>query len=88
MLSGGKDSVYVAYLLSKVYNLKIIGLTIDNGFEYDNTFKNSSDLAKKLSISHFIYRLSAEEMREYYKFLLTENEIKRKRLQSIVLFLW
>ncbi|NFS06863.1 hypothetical protein FDE99_03635 [Clostridium botulinum] len=86
MLSGGKDSVYVAYLLSKVYNLKIIGLTIDNGFEYDNTFKNSSDLAKKLSISHFIYRPSAEEMREYYKFLLTENELKEKDCSQLCFF--
>lgn len=86
MLSGGKDSVYVAYLLSKVYNLKIVGVTIDNGFEYDSTFENSSDLAKKLSISHFVYRLSPEEMKEYYKFLLTEDELKLKDCSQVCFF--
>jgi hypothetical protein len=86
MLSGGKDSVYVAYLLSQVYKLKIIAVTIDNGFEYENTFENSADLAKKLSISHLIYRLSADEMGEYYKFLFTENGLKLKDCSQVCFF--
>ncbi|MGB8453612.1 MAG: asparagine synthase-related protein [Anaerocolumna sp.] len=86
MLSGGKDSIYVAYLLSKVYKLKIIALTIDNGFEYESTFQNSSDLAKRLSISHFVYRLSNDEMRDYYRFLLTENELKQKDCSQLCFF--
>ena len=76
MLSGGKDSVYVAYLLSKIYKLKVIGITIDNGFEYASTFENSSKIAEKLGISHFIYRLPENDMKEYYKVLIGNKELK------------
>jgi ExsB. len=86
MLSGGKDSVYTAYLLSKVYHLKILGITIDNGFEYQSTFDNSSEIARKLSISHFIYRLPFEEMKSYYQFLLTEDELKLEDSSQICFF--
>ena len=86
MLSGGKDSVYVAYLLAKVYNLRILAITIDNGFEYDSTFKNAGNIAQKLSISHLVYRLSAEDMKEYYKFLLTNEQIKEKDCSQLCFF--
>lgn len=86
MLSGGKDSVYAAYLLSRVYKLKLIAITIDNGFEYDDTFDNSAGLAKKLGISHLIYRLPVETMKKYYKFLLTEEEIRQKDGSQICFF--
>ncbi|ACL77547.1 hypothetical protein [Ruminiclostridium cellulolyticum] len=86
MLSGGKDSIYVAYILSKVYKLNIVGLTIDNGFEYQSTFDNSYDIAKKLGISHFIYRLPFEDMREYYNFLLTEDTLKLQDCSQLCFF--
>lgn len=86
MLSGGKDSIYVAYILSKVYKLNIVALTIDNGFEYESTFENSADIAKKLGISHFIYRLPFEDMREYYNFLLTEDSLKLKDCSQLCFF--
>lgn len=86
MLSGGKDSIYVAYILSKVYKLNIVALTIDNGFEYESTFENSADIAKKLGISHFIYRLPFEDMREYYNFLLTEDSLKLNDCSQLCFF--
>lgn len=86
MLSGGKDSIYVAYILSKVYKLNIVALTIDNGFEYESTFDNSTDIAKKLGISHFVYRLSVEDMRAYYNFLLTEESLKLKDSSQLCFF--
>lgn len=86
MLSGGKDSVYVAYLLSKIYKLNIVAITIDNGFEYDGTFENSSRLAKKLGISHMIYRLPIEVMKKYYRFFLTEESVKLKDCSQICFF--
>lgn len=76
MLSGGKDSVYVAYLLAKVYKLKVVGITIDNGFEYDSTFDNSSKVASKLGISHFIYRLPTKDMKNYYKVLIGDKDLR------------
>lgn len=76
MLSGGKDSVYVAYLLTKVYKLKVLGITIDNGFEYESTFENSNKIASKLGISHFIYRLPIQDMKDYYKVLIGNKNIK------------
>lgn len=86
MLSGGKDSIFTAYLLSKIYKLNILGVTIDNGFEYQSTFANSSDIAQKLSISHFIYRLPFEEMKLYYQFLLTEDSLREKDGSGLCFF--
>lgn len=86
MLSGGKDSTYAAYLLSKVYNLKLLALTIDNGFEYPETFENSKSIAKKLNIPLINYQLQPEQMREYYNFLLTNDDIKRKNGDQVCFF--
>lgn len=38
-LSGGKDSTYVLYLVTKVYKLRTLAVTLDNGY--------LSDLAKE-----------------------------------------
>lgn len=86
MLSGGKDSVYSAYLLSKVYNLRLMALTIDNSFEYPETFENSKKAAKMLNIPLVNYQLQPEQMREYYKFLLTDDSIKRKDTSQLCFF--
>ncbi|HEX2925122.1 MAG TPA: hypothetical protein VHP38_02510 [Ruminiclostridium sp.] len=86
MLSGGKDSVYSAYLLSKVYKLKLMALTIDNSFEYPETFENSKKTARQLNIPLINYQLEPEKMREYYKFLLTDDSIKRKDTSQLCFF--
>lgn len=86
MLSGGKDSVYTAYMLSRVYGLKLLGFTIDNHFEYPETFENSKNIAKKLNIPLLNYHLKPEQMRDYYRFLLTEDAIKRKDASQLCFF--
>lgn len=86
MLSGGKDSIYTTYLLSKVYHLKLLALTIDNGFEYPETFENSKIAAKKLNIPLINYQLEPCKMKEYYRFLLTDDSIKRKDTSQLCFF--
>jgi len=65
-LSGGKDSAYLAYLLVKKYKLKVLAVTIENGFLSPFAKENISYLIKKLRLSHkyinvsskFIHKLS------------------------------
>lgn len=86
MLSGGKDSVYTAYLLSKVYHMKLLALTIDNHYEYPETFVNSKSIAKKLNIPLLNYHMEPEQMKKYYRFLLTEDAIKRTDASQLCFF--
>ncbi|MCP4157857.1 MAG: hypothetical protein GY757_59660 [bacterium] len=86
MLSGGKDSVYSAYLLTKVYKLKLLALTIDNGFEYNETFDNAVTAARKLNMPLITYTLAYETMKDYYRFLITDKSIKRDDATQICFF--
>lgn len=86
MLSGGKDSAYLAYVLIKIYRLKLLGFTIDNGFEYQETFHNAKDIAQKTGIPYIYYKPDTGLMKEFYQFIITEESLKRKDFGQICLF--
>ncbi|MDD5585219.1 MAG: hypothetical protein PHV55_09230 [Candidatus Omnitrophica bacterium] len=54
-LSGGKDSAYLAYLLSKEYKLKVLAFTITTGFESAVAQNNIRRTIEKLDIDHYIF---------------------------------
>ena len=39
-VSGGKDSMYVLYVCSKIYNMKVLAFNYDNGFQSPGAVKN------------------------------------------------
>lgn len=51
-LSGGKDSAYLAWLLSKKYKLNVLGVTVDTGYLGDQANQNITSLTKSLGIDH------------------------------------
>lgn len=75
MLSGGKDSAYLSYILKKRYKLNLLGFIIDTNYEYHETFKNAVAIADALHLPCITYRQEPELMKEYYHFLLTEKSI-------------
>lgn len=75
MLSGGKDSAYLAYILKKIYQLNLLGFIIDINYEYPETFKNAAKIANALNLPCITYRQDPELMKDYYRFLLTEKSI-------------
>ena len=51
-LSGGKDSTYVLYLCSKIYKLKTLAVTFDNGFLSDLAKENITNALKFTDAEH------------------------------------
>ena len=54
--SGGKDSTYLIYKLTKDYNMKLLALTFDNGFITSQTFINMKKVVEKLGIDHIVFK--------------------------------
>ena len=86
MMSGGKDSAYLAYLLKKKMGLKILGLTIDNGFEYPETFEKATALAKNLDIPHIMFKTAPVDTIRFYRFLVAESNLMEKDFGQICLY--
>ncbi len=52
--SGGRDSTYLLYYMSKVLNLKVVALTVDNGYMSESALENVKKIAKKLNVDIII----------------------------------
>lgn len=86
MMSGGKDSAYMAHLLTKEYGLNLLAFTIDNGFEYAETFENASIIARKLDLPYMLYRVDPKLMRKYYRFLFCEEKVFQQDCGQVCTF--
>ena len=75
MLSGGKDSAYLADLLKNRYSLRLLGFIVDINYEYPETFTNAQALARKLELPFVVFRQDPKIMRSYYRFLFTEKAL-------------
>lgn len=60
-LSGGLDSSYLAYLGSIRYNLRILAVHVDDGFDAPVSKKNLERLAKACSIDLYLERPDSEQ---------------------------
>lgn len=67
MYTGGKDSGYAAYFLSKVMKLNILALTWDNGFFSKENMANMTVLTEKLGIEHKIISIGEKNLSQYYR---------------------
>ncbi|RCX18841.1 hypothetical protein DFR58_104110 [Anaerobacterium chartisolvens] len=78
MMSGGKDSAYLAYTLKRKYGLKLLGLINDIHFEYQETFDNASKICEALDIPLEKNVLPRELTKNFFHFLFTEKELRDK----------
>lgn len=70
-LSGGKDSTYVLYLCRKVYNVRCLAVTYDNGFLTAHAKQNIETACDRLGVDHFYVRFDQNVVhRLYRKFFL------------------
>jgi predicted PP-loop superfamily ATPase len=75
-ISGGKDSTYVLYLAVKVYKLKVLTYTFDNGFMSDMAKNNIERSVKICGVDHIWVKHDVKLIRELYKTtLLNSGEI-------------
>lgn len=54
--SGGKDSTYLLDFLKRNYNLRVLAMTINNGFISDIAIKNINKVVENLNIDHFMVK--------------------------------
>lgn len=66
-LSGGKDSSYVLYLCRKVFNLRSLAVTFDNGFLSDHAKQNITKACKLLGVDHIYFRLDRNFLMKLYR---------------------
>ncbi|MDG6224279.1 MAG: hypothetical protein QCI82_02070 [Candidatus Thermoplasmatota archaeon] len=72
-LSGGKDSVYCLYLADKVYGMKSLSITFDNGLLSDHAKQNIRNAINKTGSDHLIYGPNPKEMMELYGLFLRKT---------------
>ncbi len=63
-LSGGVDSTYVAYVVTKVLGLRPIAVHMDNGWNSELSVKNVENIVKKLGIDLYTKVLDWDEFRD------------------------
>jgi tRNA(Ile)-lysidine synthase TilS/MesJ len=86
MMSGGKDSAYLALTLKKKYGMNIMGLVIDNGYEYYDSFINAKMVCKKLGIPIIIYQPDMIDLKKFYKYITLDPTLRRKDYGQICFY--
>ena len=86
MMSGGKDSAYLAHMLKKRYDVNLLAFIIDNNYEYPETFENAVAIAGKLDMPYVLYRQDPQRMRRYYRFLFCEESIAQQDCGQVCTF--
>lgn len=71
-LSGGKDSTYALYLCTKVYGLKTLSVTLDNGFLTQSAKDNIRNAIASCNTDHIFYTINKKNSSELFK-IFTEK---------------
>lgn len=66
-LSGGKDSTYAIYLCTKVYGLKTLSVTLDNGFLTQTAKDNIRNAIASCDADHIFYTINRGNSSELFK---------------------
>lgn len=78
MMSGGKDSAYLAYTLKRKYDLNVKGIINDIHYEYQETFENAAKICRALDMPLELNDLNAERMKDFYRFLFLSKNLRDK----------
>jgi len=72
-LSGGKDSMYILYLAVRVYNLKVLTMTYDNGFTSQLAIDNMERAVDRMKVKHIVCKPESDVLRRIYKNMLLRS---------------
>lgn len=79
--SGGKDSTYTLDLLKRIYNLKVLALTFDNGFISQYALDNIRRVIENLGIDHIIFKPDFSMLRKIFVISVNQNPFSLKSLE-------
>ncbi|OGX15737.1 MAG: hypothetical protein A2166_03155 [Omnitrophica WOR_2 bacterium RBG_13_41_10] len=69
--SGGKDSTYLLYLLTKVYRLRVLAYTCDTGFLSEVAHNNIKNTVEKLNVEHIFLSPPSSIYKKIYSYILS-----------------
>jgi hypothetical protein len=72
-LSGGKDSTYVLYLATKVYGLRVLAFTFDNGFLSETALASIESALQRTGVDHLFFKPNWDIMRRLYRSTLIRS---------------
>lgn len=72
-LSGGKDSTYALYLCDRVYGLKCLGVTFDNGFLSPHAVANIRNAVRSTRADHMMITLNRPTILKLYRLFLEKT---------------
>lgn len=72
-LSGGKDSTYALYLCDRVYKLKCLCVTFDNGFLSPHAAENIRSAVRSSRADHIMISVNRQTMLRLYKLFLEKT---------------
>jgi tRNA(Ile)-lysidine synthase TilS/MesJ len=66
-LSGGKDSTYALYLCTKVYRLRTLAVTFDNGYLSGLARENIGNALRSCNADHVFYKINIKNSSELFR---------------------
>jgi hypothetical protein len=72
-LSGGKDSTYSLYVCGKVYGMKCLSVTFNNGFLSEHARSNIERALGATGADHLMYSVDRGELMKLYRLFLTKS---------------
>jgi hypothetical protein len=72
-LSGGKDSTYILYLATKVYNLKVLAMTYDNGLFSQTALDNIQRAIEISGAKHVWCQTDPDIQKKVYRNMLLKS---------------
>lgn len=89
-LSGGVDSSYLAYLARKEFNLRILAVHVDAGWDSEIAVKNIEHIVKKTGIDLYTHVVDWEEMKDlqvsYLKSGLANQDVPQDHIFFSILY--
>lgn len=85
-LSGGVDSSYLAYFLKKEYNLRILAVHVDGGWNSELAVSNIENIVKRLDIDLFTHVVDWKEMKDLQLSFLKSNVVNQDTPQDHAFF--
>jgi len=72
-LSGGKDSTYALYLCDRIYGMKCLGVTFDNGFLSPHAIANIRNAVRSTRADHMMISANRPTMLKLYRLFLEKT---------------
>jgi len=85
-LSGGVDSSYLAYFLKKEYDLRILAVHVDAGWNSELAVSNIENIVKKLNIDLYTHVVNWKEMKSLQLAFLRSNVVNQDTPQDHAFF--